>query len=474
MIQSKEEQRRMNTSVNPLYEQWQLTLPSLPTPSVLYALAPIGFETPLVESMTSYIARLAEAHCVFPGMLMRKIIEPVAESHLKGARGSVTMDIRDGKATGGFNSAHHRARNAVNALESLTRQQGLHALTMLPWAEVFPLFGLIRTERAWCPCCLEEWRTSNRIVYEPLLWAVQAVKICAGHGCRLETHCPRCTRTSHWLAWRSRPGYCTHCHQWLGMSLVRPEENEQEVIWLKWCAEQVGTLLVLVPTLTNLPSRARIDEGLSVLLEQISQGRKMTFARLIGLSDKMVGSWFYLQQLPSVENLLRVCFAVNLPLQDFLLGKQQIACALRSGGTPYPRDRGARRSGRGFWKSSQVREKLEEIAMSEEVPPPSLRAVARSLGGGDSYYLKKYHPVPCRAISDRYAAYMRTKKLMTEQQHCNEVQDAVRRLIEQNIPPTTRNVASILSKPGIFRSSVLREARRAAIREREGYNMENR
>jgi hypothetical protein len=245
------------------------------------------------------------------------------------------------------------------------------------------------------------------------------------------------------------------------------------MIWLKWCAEQVGTLLALVPTLTNRPGRARIDEGLPALLEQISQGRKMTFARLVGLSEKMVGSWFYLQQLPSVENLLRICFAVNLPLQDFLLAKEQITCALRSEGTQDLWDRGSRRSARGFWKSTQVRERLEEIAMSEEVPPPSLASVARSLGG-DPYYLKKYHPVPCQGISDRYSAYMSTKKLMTEQRHCDAVQDAVRRLIEQNIPPTGRNVALVLPKPGILRSSVVREARRAAIRERAGLNMENR
>lgn len=464
----------MNTDAFPLYEQWQLTLPPMPEPSVLYALAPIGIGSPHVESMTSYIARLAEAHCIFPGVLMRKIIAPFAKSHLMGMQGSTAMDIRDGKATGAFNSAHHRARNIVAALESLTLQRGLRVLTMLAWAEVFPLFGLIRTDRAWCPSCLEEWRTSGRVIYEPLLWAVQAVKICAQHGCQLERRCPKCTRTSRWLTWRSRPGYCAHCHQWLGMNLTRPEENEPEMIWFKWCAEQVGTLLALVPTLTNRPSRARIDEGLPALLEQISQGRKKTFARLVGLSEKMVGSWFYLQQLPSVENLLRICFAVNLPLQDFLLRKQQITCALRSEGTQDLWNRGSRRSARGFWKSTQVRERLEEIAMSEEVPPPSLKAVAHSLGGGDSYYLKKYHPIPCQTISDRYAAYMSTKKLVTEQQHCNEVQDAVRRLVEQNVPPTGRNVALILSKPGILRSSVVREARRAAIREREGLNMENR
>ncbi len=419
--------------------------------------------------MTSYIARLAEAHCIFPGVLMRKVLVPFAESSFGDKGGPATMHIGDGESTGAFNSTQQTAMNAVILLENLTRRRGLRAQTMLPWAEVFPLFGLVRTDRAWCPCCLAELRTASRIIYEPLLWTVQAVKICARHGCRLETHCPKCTRTSRWLTWRSRPGYCAHCHQWLGMNVVRREENVQETIWFCWCAEQIGTLLALAPTLTNLPSRVRIHEGLTAVLDQISQGRKMTFARLVGLSEKMVGEWFYLQQLPSVENLLRVCFAVNLSLQHFLLEKQ-ITCALRSEGTQYLWSRSSRQSARGFWKTAPVREMLEAIAKSEEVPPPSLKAVARQLGG-DPHSLKTYHPVPSQAISDRYAAYMSAKKLATEQQHCIEVQEAVRQLIEQNIPPTGRNGALVLSKPGILRSSVVREARHAAIRERQ--NMRN-
>lgn len=454
------------------YEEWTVALPPMPPLSALYSLDPIGIGTPHVESLTSYIARVALAHCVFPGVLMRKIIAPFAENHLGDKGGSGMMHIRDGKSSGAFNSAQQTAMHAVNVLEKLTGQRGLHVLTMLTWAEVFPLLGLIRPERAWCLCCLEEWRTSGRIIYEPLLWAVQAVKICSQHGCWLETQCPTCTRTSRWLTWRSRPGYCAHCHRWLGMKLMRGERNEQETIWLRWCAEQIEMLLALAPTLTNIPDRTRIDEGLTVVLEQISQGRKMTFARLVGLSEKMVGDWFYHQQLPSVENLLRVCFAVNLSLQDFLLKKPMI-CSLRSEGTRGLWSRGSRQHARGFWKSDQVRAMLEAIAMSEEIPPPSLKAVARRLGG-DPDSLKTYHPVPSQTISARYAVYMSAKKQTTEQQHCAEVQKAVDQLIEQNIPPTGRNVALILSKPGILRSSVMREARRVAIREREGQNLENR
>jgi TniQ len=455
----------MNKPAHPLYEQWQLTLPLTPAPSVLYALVPVGVGTPLVESMTSYITRLAGAHCVFPGVLLRKVIAPFAENSRGDERGAAAMHIRDGKSTGAFNSTRQTASNAVRVLESLTRRGGLCALTMLTWAKVFPLFGLIRPMRAWCPCCLEEWRLADHMLYEPLLWAIQAVKVCPQHDRLLETHCPMCSKTAPWLAWRSRSGYCPHCQGWLGSSETKQKEHEREGAWLHWCADQVGSLLALASTTTNAPSRSRIEEGLPAILEQMSQGRKMTFARLVGLSPKMVGDWFYHQQLPSVENLLRVCFAVNLSLQDLLLEKQFV-CSLRSKETLPLWESRHRRASRGFWKSEQIRQKLETIASSAQIPPPSLKAVARQLGG-DPHSLKTYHPGPSQAISDRYAAYMSAKKLATEHQLCAEVQEAVRQLIEQNIPPTGRNVALVLSKPGILRSSVVREARRTAIRERQ-------
>jgi len=452
----------MEKQASESYEEWTAALPSMPPPGTLYALQPVGVGTPQVESLTSYIARLAFAHCVFPGVLMRKVIVPFVENHAAGR--STLMDIRDGKATGAFNSAHQTAMKAVSALECLTQHQGLRALTMLTWAEVFPLFKLIRTTQAWCPGCLEEWRTTGQTIYEPLIWTIQAVKICSQHDCSLETHCRACRRSSPWLAWRSRPGYCPHCQQWLGTHVGTQEENEQQRAWQHWCAEEVGALLALAPTLTRIPCRARISEGLTSMLWQVSQGRKETFARHVGLSPKMVGDWFYHQQLPTVENLLRVCFAVQLSLRELLL-EEHFTCSLRPEGTQGLWSRLHRQTAHGFGKSDLVREKLEAIASNAEMSPPSLKTVARQLGC-DPHSLKVYHPVPCQVISARYVAYRQTKGQETQRQHCEEVQLAVRQLIEQGIPPTGRNVALLLPKPGILRSSVVREARRAAIRER--------
>jgi TniQ len=53
------------------YESCSIEIPSIPPRSILYSIPPIGLGTGDVEGLTSYICRLAEAHCVSPTNLLR-------------------------------------------------------------------------------------------------------------------------------------------------------------------------------------------------------------------------------------------------------------------------------------------------------------------------------------------------------------------------------------------------------------------
>jgi hypothetical protein len=48
--------------MQPLFEAWSVSTPLLPARSQLYSLEPIGAGTAFVESLTGYVARLAEVH----------------------------------------------------------------------------------------------------------------------------------------------------------------------------------------------------------------------------------------------------------------------------------------------------------------------------------------------------------------------------------------------------------------------------
>ena len=59
------------------FARWDLSQPVERRPSLLYSLAPCGVGTPYVESLSSYVTRLAEAHVV---SVWRLILQILAES----------------------------------------------------------------------------------------------------------------------------------------------------------------------------------------------------------------------------------------------------------------------------------------------------------------------------------------------------------------------------------------------------------
>jgi len=64
---------------------WDLSRPALPPRSRLYHLEPIGIGTPYVESLTGYVARLAQAHRVdVRKLIVVEILPLMGRPHLLG------------------------------------------------------------------------------------------------------------------------------------------------------------------------------------------------------------------------------------------------------------------------------------------------------------------------------------------------------------------------------------------------------
>ncbi|HAJ61780.1 MAG TPA: hypothetical protein DCP31_23145, partial [Cyanobacteria bacterium UBA8543] len=130
----------MNYEVATLYDQWDLKLPLFPPRSYLYHLQPIGIGTANVESLTGYITRLAQAHCIEPGILMERVVAPVGIK-IPGSTKSSRTGVFGHTAT--FNGTGMMAAQWVQALESLTLRSDLRFLTMLTWTNVIPPRGLL-------------------------------------------------------------------------------------------------------------------------------------------------------------------------------------------------------------------------------------------------------------------------------------------------------------------------------------------
>src|SRR5579872_6019396 len=198
----------------------------------------------MVESLTGYIVRLAEAHCVSAGVLYSKAIKALAD---KGNIFSFRIKEQAGYSTHTINGFGTPAADFVRALETLTGRRDLSYLTLLTWGRVLPSHSLLRRCRAWCESCFYAWREGNQPIYEPLLWTLQEITVCPYHRRILRQACPHCERQIGPLDPRSLPDGCSHCGQSLVPHRIDPafdfrELEREELAWASWVTRALGEL----------------------------------------------------------------------------------------------------------------------------------------------------------------------------------------------------------------------------------------
>lgn len=442
------------------YEAWDLSPVSLPVRSMLYALEPIGVGTACVESLTSYIARLADAHCVFPGILMEKLLISLMPGYLS-TRKLHPLYRSDGNKSNLLNATGPRASYAVQALETVTLRTDLQYLTLLVLGEIVYIRGLIRLTKAWCPVCYQEWHLSGRTVYDPLLWVLQEISMCTRHQRLLQTHCPYqgCQRAQPALAWRSQPGYCTYCQRWLGQSLelTQVEDlpgHETDAGWQQWLTDAWGAVFATLPTISSVPRRQQVSEVLTHAVESISKGNITAFARLLGLGEAQLGQWIRNRKIPQADMLFRLCQALGLSLCEMFFGtpealhpyvKQQIFLRrswIRPPGIEVNRE--------------SLYQLLEDVLARNEQPPPSLAEVARQLGHEPSF-LYQCAPTLSHEISARFQIHRHQRKEARMQRYREEIWTIARQLQAQGLSLTSPRLQQHLVHPGILRDRKVRE-----------------
>jgi transcriptional regulator with XRE-family HTH domain len=451
------------------YEKWDLSPLPVPTRSTLFSLEPIGVGTPWVESLTSYIARLADAHCIFSGTLMEKIIVPLAFG-FSPRKGAQALYKGDGDKSNLLNATGPRALRAVQELEKLTLHKDLHFLTLLPWTEVLYIRGLIRLTRAWCPLCYEQWRLSGQTIYDPLLWALLPVTTCVQHQVHLSQFCPYedCCRQLPGLAWRSRPGYCSYCQRWLGnmRGVVQPSSpplDSEDREWQQWVIPSMGSLLATTPTLSTAPTKNQVTTVLTSCVQQISGGNACAFAQHLGVSQAMVTHWLHNGRIPQIEILLRICYVLNIQLSELLLGDVE---TLHLCLTETPLQRPHKKRQQKLLDIEHVRQVLETVLTSNEYPPPSLFEVSRRLGHTLRSLYKCHHPA-CLEIKNKYRTYLQAQRTERIQQRQEEIRQVALDLHAKRISLTQKHIASHLTQPAILRDPNMREFLREICRQLE-------
>ncbi|AKG20682.1 TniQ family protein [Calothrix sp. 336/3] len=377
---------------------------NLPKRSHLYPLQPLLLGTPLTESFTSYVTRLAAIHRVPTGVLLAQELAPTISRYpVKNSNHLSNLFFHAFfSQTGAWNGTGTMALEPVLVLQKLTQQPNLKYLTLIHWQNVLSTRNLLRKYKAWCPLCYSESSQKGIMLYEPLIWCVSAVKICPIHKYPLMNYCPNCGQHIYLLAWNTKNGFCCRCHYWLGSSCSTIElynVNRQDIEWHSFIAQQVGLLIANTPYLIEIPKREFVAIAIDKCIEVLTKGNAKAFAQEMFLSSTVPRDWRVGNALPQLDKLLRVCYRLSIPLIDIYLGQLKLDAPIYLKELPLSEQ--YFKTNRPF-DAQMVQEFLEQH--QESFPPQSLKELALQIGY-DSRDLYKYFPDLCHEISTRYKLY---------------------------------------------------------------------
>jgi len=406
-----------------LCEVWDVTpTESLPH-SRFYYLEPVGVGTPMVESMTSYIARLTEAHSIYPYTFFRKELVPLLE--FAGSKPDSIWLSNFWHDSSGINSLTATAENMVKSLEQLTLRSELRNLTMLHWKHVLSSTNLLWAQKSWCPMCYEEWYRLGKIIYEPLLWSLKPITSCGKHNAPLQQCCPNidCKSRSYPLVSQSLPGFCPYCKRWLGqIASTDPQYEEVDVKWQQWVYNNLGDLLAATSNLTSPVGQGRFADALNLLIQTTTNGNASAFAEEFQLYQTTVSRW---QQgvNPQIGLTLRMCASLGISPKclfvDNLNDLKTSCSATRNTAFVFAKDIIYHNK----FDYDRAKKSLELLIQNPEVPPPSLTKVCRQLKYVQGR-LRVYFPEYCQVISQQYLDYRAQKRKERVQRICEEVREA--------------------------------------------------
>lgn len=453
----------MDVEAYSIEELWSPKPYQLPIRSRLNHLESMAINTPLAESLTSYLTRLAESHSVLVSTLMTREIAPILTNDYTeyGSKRGLNSLFNCGAA---INSKGEIVELFLDSLTRLTLNKNLSALTLLSLERCFSDRELLSKSKTWCSDCYRDWRRLKKNIYEPLLWTFRDVEVCPIHKQPLQTVCPNCDRKIPWFTSKSRVGYCCYCQQWLG-SMSKPEQNvnlatdKENLTKSIWIANTLGELIASSEKLYQNNSRDRISLSISEMVNLTHRGNIAAFARNFNLPKNTVWMWCKGKSIPQLKHILDICYALNISLLDFLvqsnfeklkIDSQKLPCKISS-----------KRVSPQNLDLPEIEKHLQSVLQNRESKPTTMKEIAKELAINQRT-LSKHFPELCQAISARYRnhqAKISRRKIDTS---CQEVRQAVFTLIQKGEYPSEARVSQLITQPGNFRYKKVRMALKKA------------
>ncbi|MCZ8494038.1 TniQ family protein [Priestia megaterium] len=426
--------------------------------SELYCLTPIGNRTSQVESLTSYISRLAEEHNVSVGMLMNKLIFPLINNEylLKSSQYGGNRFYDGARSLNGY------CKNSIafsKTVQSLTLRRDLMDLTLIRLKNIVSLRHLLKQNLSWCPQCLNEFKINTKVHY-PLAWHFQAFQVCLFHETELINECPHCNSVIPILTRKSLNGHCPYCNKWIGY--VTGDNKKKYNTRHKSINSNIEQLLTL-----DTRNIQKISYSLERLVQRVSQGNITEFARLTNIPKVTMWDWIRGEKLPDLNRLLTICFQLNVSIKELLLEPQNSDFEKKSCDS-YRLISMPQKSSRRIINIQLLRAELIKYLKLEI--PISLTQVSKEIGY-DRKVLYKHFPKECERIVERFYKYQEYRVNLRRIELSQQVKQAIYKLKSEDIYPSRRKVEEFLGKPGLLREQSIKLLWKAEVH-KQGVNIE--
>lgn len=267
-----------------------------------------------VESLRSYIERLAYAHSFKPRRLLEALFSrfPLGDESINMQHLLRFWDVHGHADAGPV---------LVRRLEAATLTP-LTASTMRRFERLFSLVHLVRQKNpVYCPECCSDHEMPT---YGRLLWEVQGVTACPKHRVLLRS-VKRCDApAAERLSVNRRPAMravCGGCGS-IGFACVA-EPAEPATDSAVWVAQQAGALLALDDSQLDGLTRESCLVGLRDVVQQAFGGSVVNASLDSGLARATVHTWLHGDGRPSLAKLLQFCLRARADLLELLRGRYQ-------------------------------------------------------------------------------------------------------------------------------------------------------
>ncbi|MFJ8459742.1 TniQ family protein [Lysinibacillus xylanilyticus] len=399
--------------------------------SCLYSIEPIGVGTINVESLSSYISRLADAHCVTVGDIMTHLIATKIDKKyinnlvFKGGNGFY-------KSSSAINGHGNIADNFIEVIAFLTKRRDIGKTTFVNCREIVPFRGLLKSSRHWCPSCFQADLESKQIVYERLSWNLQPFHKCIIHDRTLESVCPFCKSSMYTLERKSVTGYCSKCFYWLG------NFEESRNITINDGETNDDSMRTFFSALINLSfENDCVSRSISFYLERNFEGSLTKTAGFFGYPKSTLWGWKEGTNLPPLNALIKITMKLQISLAEFFnMEKSKITlkndCFDRIVS-----------SGRVKKDHKKIQDFLKLIIAEKR--PYSLSEIA-NLMECDRKLLTQMYPNECQQIKVNYLDNLEMKKQFKNDAMKKSIDNAVYTLMKRGTYPSSGKVEEIIGK----------------------------